>query len=140
MLQPQTTLCPSATAQEGALLLGVVGPDQSVQFLSEPEPMTADLTEAVTAIDHPEQHFRFANRCVKSGCSQWQSGRCGVIDLVMSVNQHLAEPVALPHCAIRAQCRWYKQTGPTACSVCPFIITDASKNDEKRLAYIEKGV
>ena len=124
MVTSTTTLCPSARSEEGALLLGAVAPDQSVQFLAEPEPMTAELTEAINAIDHPEQHFRFANRCVKSGCSQWQSGRCGVIDMVMSVNQHLAEPASLPPCAIRSQCRWYKQTGPTACTVCPFIITD----------------
>lgn len=137
---PETTLCPSATAQEGALLLGVVGPEQAVRFLPEPEPMTAKLTEAVAAIDNPEQHFRFANKCVKSGCSQWQSGRCGVIDLVMSVNQHLAEPVSLPHCAIRSQCRWHKQTGPAACTVCPFIITDSSKTNEERLAYIENSI
>ncbi|AUD04844.1 hypothetical protein [Spirosoma pollinicola] len=137
MVTPHTTLCPSATAQEGALLLGVVGPDKSVRFLPEPEPMTTQLTESVTAIDNPEQHFRFANKCAKSGCNQWQSGRCGVIDLVMSVNQHLEAPVSLPPCAIRAQCRWHKQSGPTACTVCLFIITDSSKTSEERLEYID---
>ncbi|GAB2560944.1 hypothetical protein [Spirosoma aerophilum] len=125
MVSSTTTLCPSARSEEGALLLGAVGPDQAVRFLAEPEPMTAELTKAISAVDQPEQHFRFANRCVKSGCSQWQSGRCGVIDLVMSVNQHLTEPAALPRCAIRPQCRWYKQTGASACTVCPFIITDS---------------
>ena len=136
MLTANTTLCPSSTAQEGALLLGVVGPDKSVRFLAEPEPMTAELTEAVAAVDAPEQHFRFANRCAKSGCGQWQGGRCGVIDLVMSFNQHLAEPIALPACAIRSQCRWHKQAGPTACTVCPFIVTDSTQTSEERLVYI----
>lgn len=137
MLTSETTLCPSATAQEGALLLGVVGSNQTVRFLAEPEPMTVELTEAISAIDAPETKFRFANKCVKSGCGQWREGRCGVIDLVMSFNQHLAEPAALPFCAIRAQCRWHKQTGPNACTVCPFILTDSSQTDEERLVYIE---
>ncbi len=93
MVTPNTTLCPSARAEEGALLLGVVGSDRAVRMLSEPEPLTPELTEAVLAVDEPEKHFRFANRCVKSGCNQWHGGRCGVIDLVMSFNQHLTEPV-----------------------------------------------
>ena len=137
MVTPGTTLCPSARAEEGALLLGVIGPDQAVRMLSEPELLTPELAEAVAATDAPEQHFRFANRCVKSGCSQWQSGRCGVIDLVMSFNQHLVEPVALSPCAIRPQCRWHKQAGPSACTVCPFIVTDSRQTSEERLVYID---
>ncbi|GAB2595434.1 hypothetical protein [Spirosoma areae] len=137
MLTPSTTLCPSARAEEGALLLGVVGPDQSVRMLSEPEVLTPELAEAVAAIDAPEQQFRFANRCVKAGCNQWHEGRCGVIDLVMSFNRHLAEPIALPACAIRSQCRWHKQNGPVACTVCPFIVTDSAQTNEERLVYID---
>ncbi|QJW91060.1 hypothetical protein HNV11_17605 [Spirosoma taeanense] len=137
MLTPSTTLCPSARAEEGALLLGVVAPDQSVKMLTEPEPLTAELAEAIAEIDAPEQQFRFANRCVKSGCNQWHDGRCGVIDLVMSFNQHLAEPVTLPACAIRSQCRWHKQNGPKACTLCPFIITDSSQTEQERLVYID---
>lgn len=139
MLTPGTTLCPSARAEEGALLLGVISPDQSVRMLSEPEPITSELAEAIAAIDAPEQHFRFANRCVKSGCSQWHGGRCGVIDLVMSFNQHLTEPLALPPCAIRSQCRWHKQAGPTACTICPFIVTDSAQTSEERLVYINSN-
>ncbi|MBD2702212.1 hypothetical protein IC229_16285 [Spirosoma sp. BT702] len=139
MVTPNTTLCPSARAEEGALLLGVVGPDQSVSLLKEPELLTTELTEAVTSIDAPERHFRFANRCVKSGCNQWREGRCGVIDLVMSFNKHLSEPTALPFCAIRSQCRWHQQVGPTACSICPFIITDSTQTNEERLNYIESN-
>ncbi len=137
MVTPTTTLCPSARAQEGALVLGVVGPDRTVRMLSKPEPVTTDVAEAVSAMDAPEQQFRFANRCVKSGCHQWTEGRCGVIDLVMSFNRHLAEPIALPACAIRPQCRWHQQNGPVACTVCPFIITDSASSQEDQLEYIE---
>ncbi|WP_018620044.1 hypothetical protein [Spirosoma luteum] len=140
MVTPSTTLCPSARAEEGALLLGVVGPDQAVRMLSEPERLTPELTEAIAAVDEPEKHFRFANRCVKSGCNQWQGGRCGVIDRVMSVNQHLAASTSLPNCAIRLQCRWHQQSGPSACTVCPFIVTDATQTREERLAYIDSHV
>jgi hypothetical protein len=137
MVSPNTTLCPSARAEEGALLLGVVGPDQSVRMLLEPELLTPELTEAIIAVDEPEKHFRFANRCVKSGCNQWQGGRCGVIDGFMAVNQHLAAATVLPNCGIRSQCRWHQQTGPSACAVCPFIVTDATQTGEERLAYID---
>ncbi|WP_460949400.1 hypothetical protein [Spirosoma daeguense] len=137
MITPTTTLCPSARAEEGALLLGVVRPDKSVGFLAEPELLTAELTEAVTSIEAPERHFRFANRCVKSGCNQWREGRCGVIDMVMALNAHLAEPAALPFCAIRSQCRWHKQVGATSCTVCPFILTDSTETNDERLEYIE---
>lgn len=150
MVTPNTTLCPSARAEEGALLLGVVGPDQSVRMLREPELLTPELTEAIAAVKEPEKHFRFANRCVKSGCNQWHGGRCGVIDLVMSFNQHLTEPIQagpvqgdlplLPVCGIRSQCRWHQQTGPSACTVCPFIVTDATQTSEERLAYIDSHV
>ena len=130
-------LCPSSPAQEGGLLLGVVGSDRAVRFLPEPERMTADLTEAIAAVDAPEQHFRFAHRCVKSGCGQWSGGRCGVIDLVLNANQHLTDPTSLPRCAIRPRCRWYQQSGATACVVCPFIVTDSTKTEQERLAYIQ---
>ena len=137
MLTPSTTLCPSARAEQGALLLGVVDSAQTVHFLTEPEVLTAELAEAVATTDAPEQEFRFANRCVKSGCNQWHGGRCGVIDLVMSLNQHLPKPNQLPPCAIRSQCRWHQQTGPTACTVCPFIVTDTTQTSEERLQYID---
>ena len=137
MVTPNTTLCPSARAEEGALLLGVVGPGQSVRMLTEPEPLTSELIEAVAAVGEPEKHFRFANRCVKSGCNQWQGGRCGVIDVFMAVNQHIAAATVLPDCAIRSQCRWHQQAGPSACTVCPFIVTDATQTSEDRLAYID---
>ncbi|MVM40304.1 hypothetical protein GO730_26070 [Spirosoma sp. HMF3257] len=120
-----STLCPSSPAEAGGLLLGVVDAERLVRFLPEPEPMTASLTEAITAVDAPEQHFRFANRCIKSGCGQWSEGRCGVIDQVLNLNQHLSEAESLPRCAIRLRCRWYQQTGPTACVVCPFVVTDS---------------
>ena len=137
MLTPSTTLYPSARAEEGALLLGVIGSGQSVSMLPEPEPITGELAEAIAAVDTPERQFRFANRCVKSGCNQWHEGRCGVIDLVMSFNQHLKEPATLPACGIRTQCRWHKQTGSKACLVCPFIVTDSTQTSEERLIYIE---
>lgn len=137
MITPTTTLCPSARAEEGALLLGVVGPDQSVRMLLEPELLTPELTEAIAAVDESEKHVRLANRCVKSGCNQWQGGRCGVIDKVMAVNQHLTASRALPVCGIRSQCRWYQQSGPPACTVCLFIVTDATQTSEERLVYID---
>ena len=71
--------------------------------------------------------MRFTNRCETSGCMQWTGSRCGVIDRAMAL---LEEPVAaqLAPCTIRATCRWFDQTGPSACSTCALIVTDTREN------------
>jgi hypothetical protein len=72
----------------------------------------------------PERRFRFADTCVKSGCRQWDNGRCGVIDRVLAANQNFRAEPELPPCSIRADCRWHLQWGLRACGVCPLVVTD----------------
>lgn len=137
MINPNTTVCPSATAEPGAMVLGVVGSDQTVQFLAEPLPVTSEFIEQAKQHESPEKQYRFANRCVRSGCSQWAQGRCGVIDTIMQFNAHLPDSIPLSACSIRSQCRWFNQVGRQACLVCPFIITDSQETPEQRLIYID---
>ena len=121
-------LCPSAPAKEGALLLGVVNGQEQVDLLPQPLPVTKAFVETVEK-GQPNKHFRFANKCVKSGCKQWSEGQCGVIATIMQFNAALPEPSALPACSIRPQCRWYTQQGARACVVCPYIITDQREDN-----------
>lgn len=140
MITNNNTLCPSSKAEAGAILLGVITPQEQVAMLSEQVEINQEFIEEISQEKTPESQFRFANRCVKSGCQQWTSGRCGVIDAVMKVNPNLqAKDFHLPICSIRPQCRWYQQLGANACVVCPFIITDALLRTEDRLIYVEKN-
>ena len=127
MSDPERT-CPSARAQEGAILLGVVGPDGRVGYISPAVRIDDRFVETARRQGSPEQRFRFAGTCVECRCKQWDNGRCGVIDTVLEAKAAAVdppEPESLPRCGIRPSCRWFHQTGPAACAVCPFVITDS---------------
>lgn len=72
-----------------------------------------------------ETRFRFSSPCLSRGCAQWESGRCGVVDRVLTTaeNQPPEDSVSLPDCAIRTHCRWHIQRGDSACHVCPGVVT-----------------
>ena len=141
MITDNNTLCPSSRAETGAILLGVITPQEQVAMLTEQIVINQDFIDsAINNGKTAESQFRFANRCVKSGCQQWASGRCGVIDAVMKVNPNLqATNSNLPICSIRSQCRWHQQVGANACAVCPFIVTDSLVRTEDRLIYVEEN-
>ena len=121
-------LCPSARCQPGADLLGIVMGSGEVQFLPTPLKIDADFVQIAQQGRRPEKRFRFAAPCLADGCQQWNEGRCGVIDACTS---EIAAPVDVPGeirtCAIRFQCRWFSQTGWTACRVCHDVVTDVSE-------------
>lgn len=119
--------CPSARCEEEALLLGVVQADGVVAFLATPLPVTAEFAEIAAQGRAPEKRFRFANTCRESGCRQWDGGRCGVIDDVITRLCTGTEDAPLPRCALRPRCRWFAQTGAPACHVCRGVVTDLSK-------------
>jgi hypothetical protein len=123
--------CPSGCCEEGALLLGVVSPDGTVGFVQPVIEVSREFVE--TARRHsapPERRFRFAQPCVEHACAQWVDSRCSVIERVLSAQQAAGErpaeihAVSLPPCGIRKTCRWFAQSGPSACGVCPLIVTD----------------
>lgn len=120
--------CPSAPATAGAGLLGVLGPDGRIHNLRTPMSVDADFLSAAKAAGPPEARMRFTGTCQTSGCTQWTGTRCGVIDRAMAALQPpaLQAPAQpdLPPCTIRASCRWFAQTGPTACPTCALIVTD----------------
>lgn len=117
--------CPSAPAELGALLLGMVGPAGRVVPLRTALTVDGDFVAAAAAAGPPEARMRFAGACREGGCAQWTGDRCGVIARVLD---HLCPPespaAALPPCLIRATCRWFSERGPAACGVCDLVVTD----------------
>jgi hypothetical protein len=115
--------CPSARAEPGAILLGVVGEDGRVQYLKDRIEIDQDFIDLASQDGPLEQRFRFGGTCVESGCQQWDGGKCRVIETVAS----FLEPettASLPPCSIRPTCRWYRQAGPSACRICPLVRTE----------------
>jgi len=124
MSETENKLCPSAPCTEGALLLGVVQGDKTVALLNTTLKVDSEFVQTAKQIGSPEKRFRFANKCVKSGCKQWTGERCGVMDILIEANQNVELDDDLKPCIIREQCRWYSQAGPRACGLCTFVVTN----------------
>jgi hypothetical protein len=122
-------LCPSSRPKPGSALIGVRQDDGTVAIL--PQPLPVDDNFLRIAAEHPlapDQRFRFTNKCVESGCSQWTGSRCGVIDQALTMMESAIEE-SLPACGIRPTCRWFDQSGAAACKACTLIITRTTESD-----------
>ncbi|WP_051836389.1 hypothetical protein [Streptomyces sp. NRRL WC-3742] len=121
------TTCPSSLCAPGHLLLGIVRPDGTVTALRRPLTVDADFAARASApgLRPPEARFRFAGPCVEAACGQWEGDRCSLGDAVAHAAQEVGadDPGApLPPCAVRSSCRWWQQSGSTACRVCDRIV------------------
>ena|SRR5437899_4959436 len=120
-------LCPSARCEDGAVLLGVVGGDGLVGYLRPQLKIDAEFVREAKLGDTPEVRFRFSQPCIEGNCVQWTGKRCGFIQRVMRSAAALSTkgPVAgIPACSIRKDCRWFAEYGPSACRICPLVITE----------------
>src|SRR4051812_258723 len=93
-------LCPSARCEPGAILLGMVGNDDQVAYVTPAIPITERFVEIAQAKGTPERRFRFAQPCACGGCKHWADERCRVADILVE-NLEPAEAERLPKCAIR---------------------------------------
>ena len=118
--------CPSSTVGHATHLLGVVGEDGRVHYVSPALPIDEDFRAKVGCDGRAEARFRFSGGCVEGACAQWTGSGCGVIDGLLDEVDALDEPLdtKLRHCEIRRTCRWFAQRGPAACHVCPLVVTD----------------
>jgi hypothetical protein len=106
--------------------------DGSVAFSKERIVIDEAFVKAARQGRSPEKRFRFSSTCKRAACIQWTDDKCGIVDRIiveheMSHEERAAaesEPFVLPECSIRPQCRWYLQSGETACRACPEVITD----------------
>jgi hypothetical protein len=117
-------LCPSAPADEKAILLGVVQPDGSVAYIKDRIEVTREFLDIAAKGPEPETRFRFSSPCIGSACKQWANGGCSVPErLADMIPTSDATDAPLPSCSIRDQCRWFAQRGAEACRICPLVVT-----------------
>ncbi|MGF7217837.1 hypothetical protein GGR92_004014 [Spirosoma lacussanchae] len=116
-------LCPSSIAKPGAKLFGIQNASGHVEYLDEP--ITVDKTFVETARQGraPEERFRFATNCIKTGCGHWtgEATGCGLVNKIVDGMNRNAE-ATLVACPIRDRCRWYHQQGATACASCDEVV------------------
>lgn len=134
-------LCPSARCEEDAYLIGIVGADGAVGYVSPLLQIDASFVREAHAGRGPERRFRFAQACAEGGCSNWDGARCQVIDRAMStkLTLNLTEDAGLPACGIRRSCRWFRQSGAEACRTCPLIVTDLPSQEMRSAALQTPG-
>ena len=120
------TLCPSAQHDwEGARLFAVVGgtPERpETAYLDTTQPVSEELL-ALAGPVAPAEVFRFAAPCAGSGCRHFDGERqtCRLAEKTVGIVPVMFEK--LPKCAIRRDCRWWKQEGVAACKRCPQVVT-----------------
>jgi hypothetical protein len=127
----EKVLCPSARLKPGAVLLGVVQGDGTVAFLPSGFTVDEEFARIARQGRNPESRFRFADRCVESGCKQWKEDHCSIPEQVRARLETLPAGAEVPDCAIRSECRWHRQDGPAACTLCPLVITDIYPLEEE---------
>lgn len=132
------TLCPSAQHDwEGARLFAVVvgTPERpETAYLDRAQPVSAELLELAGPVV-PAEVFRFAAPCARAGCQHFDNGRetCRLAEKTVRVVPVMFE--TLPKCAIRRDCRWWKQEGVAACKRCPQVVTvNYAPSEEMRIA------
>jgi len=117
-------LCPSAPGEPGAILIGIIGRDGRLGYVTP----RVEIDEEFARVSRsgptaPESRFRFAQPCIRQGCIYWDRARCGLVDAFVGAADS-GQPVGgLPACSIRRQCRWFSQWGNRACNICPLVRT-----------------
>ncbi len=124
-------MCPSSKAKIGGELFGVRQDDGTIAILPQTLPVDEDfLSKASEDGVHPEQKFRFTNKCIESGCKQWNGKGCGVVEQVVQFINQLPITDNIADCPIRKNCRWHLQKGDEACKVCPFVVSEITEQDK----------
>ena len=119
-------LCPSAPAEVGASLIGIIGTDGRSSRLRTPLQVDNAFLEAAGAACDLGKRFRFSSPCAGDGCGHWRDEACGLIGEIRqrAAFAGLTGEATLPPCPIRAKCRWWQQDGGAACSVCSLVVHD----------------
>ena len=140
MASDNPVLCPSAQPEwEGSQVIGVMtgtADKPQMAYLDKPQSVTEQLLELAKPVS-PTEVFRFSAPCACSGCGHYatEESKCRLAEKVVRWTPTVTEQ--LPVCAIRADCRWWKQEGRPACLRCPQMVTNNLKpTDEMRRAAV----
>jgi hypothetical protein len=116
-------LCPSGLAEQpGAEVFAIVGagPEGRAGYLDHSRPVDDEVLSLAAPLS-PANVFRVAVPCASAGCSHFEGGAC---QIAVRLTRRLEPSVsALPRCAIRPACRWWRQEGAAACRRCPEVAT-----------------
>lgn len=138
----QPLMCPSAQpGMTDVVVLGVISREADAPRLAYVDERVAATPAVLEAAAPAEvsQVFRLAGRCEEKKCSHFDGARC---QLAVRIAKLLPEVVdALPACAIRPECRWFRQEGRAACMRCPQIMTGNDVADQRlrEVAGIQPG-
>ena len=128
----QQLMCPSAKPEMAdAQVLGVVsreGAAPQIAYVNERVAVTPDILEA-TAPAHVSQVFRLAARCEEKKCMHFDGSRCQLAVRIATLMPEVVD--SLPPCAIRRDCRWFRQEGRAACLRCPQVMTGNDVADQR---------
>jgi hypothetical protein len=118
-------LCPSAhTSAPGARLFAVQVRTQSggrqLAYLPETHPITEQILD-IAGASATHEVLRVAAHCVEGLCPHWNGHGCRLATRVATMLPQAVS--AMPRCAIRPTCLWFKQEGPAACLRCPQVAT-----------------
>lgn len=119
-------VCPSGRCAVGSKLIGIVGSDGRLGYVTPPLEVDANFIEVSKRGRPPESRFRFSEPCLGQNCGHWTDNECGLIGRMCASadNQQgvVHDDAELPSCAIRSECRWFSQRGREACAVCPLVV------------------
>jgi hypothetical protein len=118
-------ICPSGRCEPGSQLIGIVGADGRLGYVTPPLEIDANFVVVAQRGRAPGSRFRFAEPCLGQHCQHWADSQCGLIESICAdASNQLALPgeLELPRCGIRSQCRWFSQRGRAACEVCPLVV------------------
>jgi hypothetical protein len=129
-------LCPSAQPDwEGSVAIGVIeGTVEKPRMTHFPNalPVSRELLDLAKPVT-PAEVFRFAAPCLQGRCVHFQNSHCNLVTQIINVLPAVTE--MLPTCAVRTQCRWWRQEGKAACLRCDQVVTDNhSPSPEMRIA------
>jgi hypothetical protein len=120
--------CPSAQpGMDDLVIFGVrdssAGNDRSprVGYLTDPLPVTDDVLSLAGPVA-PGEIFRMAAPCGGERCRHFDGTDCKLAARIVTLLPIVVGSV--PPCAIRSECRWWKQEGKAACLRCPQVITE----------------
>jgi hypothetical protein len=124
MSSDRVLMCPSVPPHyPDAVAFGVVAGSVDAPEMTPlipAVPVTEELL-AMAAPVSPGEVFRFAAGCIKGGCRHWEDDtqRCRLAAKTVQLAPIVVEK--LKPCAIRAECRWWRQEGKAACVRCPQV-------------------